>query len=905
MKPRPATSPVRRFLRGLANTALYLLLPCQLALLWFVSREGPLELPGMVAQSLEERCAEAGGRLHARRYLLTPQRTLVAEDVTLEVAGLPGEVFTAARIEAGLRLTGPNRGLTSLRITEGRIWCPPSAAGRGERTLLLDRLHGELLREGRWWQARLLMRAGKFNLDFTGTLPVGLATAPPNPPPAGPSRPPAETLRTALHEAEQWLNWSARSGGGSVHLVGTGRADGGVDLRAEGILGDDWLDERLGVVRLGAPRCSAQLRLDAQGRPGDWTIEAEARDLESQGRGARRIALTASGRGLDAAAWRAVARATDIQGLGLPAADLRLEAFGDERAPWRAQVRTAASAADLSWRRLPDGTSEVRCPRATLSLEELKGIPAFRTGLADAGLTLDGALLLADAEVRCAPETWAVRSAGGRVAFGGLHALGLDAAGIAPGAGASLNADFRYEATAADYPLTLTRLDLAGVRGEAHCSLRAAGPFRLNLRGPIAPPSLDTLLGPWWVQLWSLFGLSERPHAVIEVEGAWGRPLSTTTRGAVTLADFRFMQAPFRSVAVRIDADAHRTWIGLGRLAGGSTEADGAVDGTVTWDWSKPIALAGPNVQVTGNLQPWVAATIAGPELGNSLRALALPATRRLRVEVTPGADAQPVVVAKVQCAAPFQAWGVDSAHLELGLRSAGPRLMVEGDLDLADGRAHLELSGDLLRAPRVKLDLTGADFAKVSALAGKLTKAPAAAPPPAPRTSLARLDLRFDGSVDLAQPILLRGQGSFLLRDPELKKVRVLGGLSKVLETIGVGATSYELQKAQGRYGCLGGKVYFPDLVLTGEGARLELAGEVDLEGATLNFIGDFSLPPDGSPNPLQWLNLNRAFVALTKIRVKGPLADPSTTALPRLKDLLKSNENKDLGAIPPALSE
>ena len=287
------------------------------------------------------------------------------------------------------------------------------------------------------------------------------------------------------------------------------------------------------------------------------------------------------------------------------------------------------------------------------------------------------------------------------------------------------------------------------------------------------------------------------------------------------------------------------------------------------------------------------------------MRALELPPTRGLQVEVTPGADAQPMVVAKVQCAAPFQAWGIDSAHLDLAIRSEGSRLKVGGDLDLADGRAHLELSGDLLHAPKVKLDLAGADFARLSAMVGKLTKAPAAAAPPAPRTSLARLDLSFDGSVDLGHPTLLRGQGRFLLKDPELKKVRVLGGLSKVLESIGVGATSYELQTAEGRFGCLGGKAYFPDLVMNGEGARLQLAGEVDLAGPYVNFIGDFSLPSQGSRNPLQWLNLNRALVALTKIRVNGPLSDPSTTALPRLKDLLKSNENKDLGAIPPALSE
>ena len=908
MKPRPATSPVRRFLRGLANTALYLLLPCQLLLLWVVTRDGPIELPGVVARLLEDEVADVGGRLHASRYLLTPRRTLVAQDVALEVAGMSGEILTASRLEVGLRLAGKNRGLTSLRITGGRLWCPATASTRGQRTLLLDQVHADLRHEGRWWQAQLQGRAGKFTFAFAGTLPGGMLAAPKTHTEAG-----AESggdIGAVLRTAETYLNWADRTGGGSLHLTGAGRADGGVDLAGEAQLGDHWIDEQLGIARFTRPRFEAQARLDAQGRPGAWRFAAAAQDLESQGRRARAVSITATGEGLDPRAWRAEGRVTEAQGFGFAGVELDVAASSAEQGG-RGRVRTATSAADVSWRRLADGSSQLLCPSATLSAEDLGRIPAVRTALTEGGVGLEGAILLADLDVRFAPEAWTVRGATGRISCGGLRALGLGAEAIAPGAGSGLNADVRFDDAAPDFPLVLGRLDLAGVRGEAHCSLRAGGPFRLNLRGELAPPCLDRLLGDWWIQLWGLFRLTAKPHAIIEVEGAWGQPLSTTTRGITTLAGFRFMQAPFRSVAVRIDADARRTRIGLERLAGGDQEADGAVDGLVTWDWSKPLAEAGPRVHVEGNLQPWIAATIAGPALGTSLKALELPPTRQLVVDVAPGGGAQPDVTAKVRCAEPFRAWGLDSAHLEVTVRSSGPKLGVAADLDLAAGRAHLDLSGDLsgdlLRAPQVNLNLQGCDFAKVGALVSQLTRSQPTDPGSAPtaRNSIARLDLRFSGIVDLEQPTQLRGRGDFLLNDPELKKVRVLGGLSSALEAIGVDATSYELLTAQGSFGCLGGKAYFPDLVLAGKDAQLKLAGEVDLTGPTLNFLGDFSLASRGSFNPLELLNLNRLLIALTKVRVKGPLSNPSTTALPKLKDMVKSKEDKDLGKMPPALLE
>ena len=905
MNPRPASSPVRRFLRGLANVALGLLLPCQLLLLWVVTREGPVELPGAVGRYLSDQGAELGLRLHARRYLLTPQRTLIAEDFAAEIEGLSGEVFTADRVEIGLRLTGTARGLASLRVVEGRLWCPASIARRAERTLLIDRLRCHLVREGRWWQANVSARAGRLTVDLAGTLPGGLFAAPTTAP-TGPRRPPAESCAVILRQAESALAWPARTAGGWLSVVSTGRPEGGALLVASGTLANDWADEKLGLIRIAEPRLKAQLQLDAQGGLGSWNLDLAAQDLDGQGHQARGLVLAVAGQGIEPRLVHGTLRLHGVQSSGLAGVEARLDGSGDPTRPWHLDLRTAASQVDLAWRPTAGSGGEFRSAAATLALEDLRRFPLVRDALTKAGLGLEGRLLLADLRVVCDEGTWAIRSVAGRAAFSGLQALGITSDAIAPGRALPLTTEFHYDPAAQDFPLKLTAVNLAGIRGEALCATQDGGAYRLNLRGELAPGSLDGLLGDWWKELWKTFLLTARPHAVIEVEGRWGGPTHTTTRGAVLLQDFQYREAPFRSVEVRVDANPRRTWIGLRRLAGGTTVDDGQVDGAVSWDWANPLAAVGPCVHVEGNLQPWIAARLAGPELATTLRPLVMPPSRRLVVDVAPSAPGVLDVTATVHCDDPVVAWGVASAHLDLTVRSAAQQLGVVAELDLASGRAHLDLTGDVTRAPKVALRLKGCDPVKLSALLGQFSKttAPPTSPPPA-RTAIAQLDLGFAGSIDLAHPTLLRGRGDFTLRDPELKKVRILGGLSRALEKVGVQATSYELDSARGTFGCLDGIAYFPDLLLTGAQAELKLVGEVDLNGPSVNFLGDFTLPSKGSLNPLEILNLNRALVAMTKIRVKGPLSDPNTSALPRLKDILKYNEDKDLGKIPPSLRE
>ena len=309
-------------------------------------------------------------------------------------------------------------------------------------------------------------------------------------------------------------------------------------------------------------------------------------------------------------------------------------------------------------------------------------------------------------------------------------------------------------------------------------------------------------------------------------------------------------------------------------------------------------------MRAEGDIQPWIAARCAGKEFGEALRGLALPADRRFTLLLTPGVK-RPDVRTTIACKGAFTAWGVAAADLQAETANTDEGMRIGAKLGLAGGTATLGLDGDPLHRSQLTLGLKGCDVAKVGQLLGELSGEGAKGPAPAPRDSVGRLDLDFKGQLELEKPRLIRGLGTFSLTDPELKKVRLLGGISNVLEAIGVGATTYELTQAKGRWGCLDGRAYFPDLAISGPQARLDLRGEVDLQKAILDFEGDFSLPRKEGFNPLDLINLNRALVSLTKIKLKGPISKPETTAIPTLKDIIKSKKDNDLGTIPASIQE
>jgi hypothetical protein len=905
MKARSGIPTLSRFLRGLTNTCLLLLLPVQLGLAWLAGHDGPVRLPDFVVEALTERLAAHGVEARARALWILPDLTLAADDVTVAFTGLTGDVFTAARAEVALRPTSLLAGElapTRLRLNGARLWCPASVAREGRRRSLVDELTLDIAKEGRWVSLRTAqIRAGKITCHVSGELPAGLlragpATKEPEPLP--------RRLAGILGVLDATLAAAEGSGGAAVTIRCSGRSDGTAELSAQALLGDEYA-EQLGRISLRGLRLQAVARLAADGALRDWSLAGEAETAawrDGATLTARRASIRVRGDGV-AGDIRAAAELADVRFGEIFCPQVRLD--GSRRSadsPWTLGFRahTAASFADGTLKTMPDGNRRIGISHAMVSGLEVAAHPSLTPILLATGIDLRGDLLLRDGEITLAPDGRLLR-AEGEAGLSGFRGLGLSAEAISPGHDLPLRTRFDFAPDRGEQPLRLRDLRLASVTGEADCAVVEGGAFRLTLHGDLAPASLDRVLGNWWTDLWRSFLVRENPYAFIEVQGRWGA-LTSRTRGRVLMRGFDFMGAPFRRVEVGVDADERRTLIGLHRLRGGSTDSDGEVEGSATWDWSKPGALAGPVVKAAGDLQPWIAARCAGKNFGDALQGLVLPAGRRFTLDLAPlqgGLD----IRTTIESEAAFNAWGIAGRGLKVTTQSQSGGMQIDARLDLADGDAELRLDGDPLRLTDFVLTLKNCDPAQLGRIMHDLGE-----PSVAPATKAegrGRLDLAFKGRIDLAKPREIRGLGTYALHDPELKKVRLLGGISSVLEAVGVGATTYDLDRATGTFGCLGGRAFFPDLTITGLQARLDLVGEIDLRDMTLNFAGDFSLPRKQGFNPLDIINLNRALVSLTKIKLEGPVSQPKTRAIPTLEDIVKPNKDNDLGKIPPGILE
>ncbi len=779
---------------------------------------------------------------------------------------------------------------TGLTVSDAQVRLPGPLTPDGRPRSIADRFDCEVVREGRWLvirSARLRVRG--MTAFLSGEVPVPTIVA------GGRN---GDGLTSALKSAEAWISDAGDFGIRSVEVRARSDEAGGATLRIEALAQPAISPPSPTPVRIEGLRIAASVGVRPDAGLGDWALEADAAQA-SAAIGDVRMNL----RGLRVAAspeprsggFRIIAKTDEALAAGLPTARLEWDTLvGREgAAETRFLLRTAGSRASGSLKTEGRAWRELALDRADLCSEEVLSVAPLRKALADAGIALSGSVTLRETRLT-ADAAGGLAQATGAADLSGFSALGLSSASIAPGAALPISARFDFDAARGPRPLRLTELQLATVRGEAEVAVRAGGPFILHLRGELAPACLDDVLGRWWTDLWSMFRTNARPYALIDVEGEWTKP-GARTSGRVKLEDFEFMGAPFRRVEVAVDAGGDRTVIGLEDLAGGDTPADGSVDGKAEWDWNLPPDKAGPYVDVAGDLAPWIAASCAGKAFGESLKGLRLPAGRRLRVLVRPGKDG-PEVSSEISAPGLSEAWGFPLRDLRAQSEGAGDRMRILSDFTLADGRARLTVSGDVLRRPKVDFELSGARRQPLmAALGGAGSVGP----------DKALLDLSFKGDLDLKAPRQLKGTGAYRLTDPDLRKIRIWGGVSGFLEELGINATTYDLSEAKGTFGCMAGKAYFPDMSISGPQSVLSLSGEADLEGGGLNFIGDLSLLNQSSIPLIGLLNPNRALISLTKIRVKGTFSEPATSVLPRLSDLVKYNQENDLGKIPPVLLE
>lgn len=586
---------------------------------------------------------------------------------------------------------------------------------------------------------------------------------------------------------------------------------------------------------------------------------------------------------------RAWVRIDDQLGLRLLADGARLEGSGEASlaaaGAWHPgdvtrvhlQAETAASRLEAE---LELGLGEIRLRdvNARIAAADLGCVAPLAAGARQAGIDLCGTV-----EVLGAEATWTQGALGltrGAFAFSASGWGEIRPALVRPEqARPVFQGDWLINPT--ENRLALTRLDLAGIRGEIRGGLRAGDPFDLRLVSaegqPVNPSCLNTLLGAWWIELWSRFDLSthgNRPEADVRVVGCWGQPESIRTTVRARLRRFGFMNARFLEADLWVFADARETQVNVDQLRGELDGRDaGTVKGNLRWDWRRLEHRSEPDILFVGDLDPLCALRLHDPALAARLHDWDFG---RANIRVALGPD-RPLQVS-LHATQPARLGGIPveryTAEAQLDPMTPGHLLLnVQGGVE--GGRVSLKVAGNLTSDNRVELAVEHWSRTGAERLIARLR----GAEPPVVRPDNTLLSLRYAGRCDFASPWATEGEGRIQLADPDLKTLRLLGPLSSALDLIGLSFSSYDLDRAEAVFECRQGAARLNPLNLEGEDALVNLRGTLDLQSGALRLKGGLKLKDSGW-GPLKILNPNRLIANMISIDVGGNVNKPEVKA-------------------------
>jgi len=914
MSEDKSSSRFKKIARGLGTVILVFLLLFQLLILWVANNQIPVRLPESVSQIILHQAAQEGIKLQARNFWIQPDLSLAVDDITVEIEGITGEVFTAERVEFQISPSSlfflkisPQR----FNLRGGKIICPASISQIGEKHLLLEDLRVDLVRKGNWLMAPVCRtRSGNFVVSLEGELPLNLLSVQNNL--VNQSEPSTETIaqstRRYLSALEEMVALTKEAGGGSIQIDANGQATGGAELKLQAVLANHEITTSAANFQARTLEILGSIQINKKGLIDKWSLQTAVDYLSYKNYSIKHILVEMTGSEqnrlvsghiigvdgslpqLDGIQFRAQFTPKIINGTS------------GIRAVFESQSRESEAVGELSWFNTsasPVGDFSWTINYAQISANELNAFSSIKELLQKSRVKLNGYIGLSQTQIKHDQQfKWAE----GEISFTGLDALGVSQKSLSSNPDLAMVTRFSFSPERKPFPLQLKNLQLTTIRGELDCALEPRGEFNLRLRGDVHPNTLNEVLGQWWVDTWKMFEIKKDPRATIDVVGRWG-DMSAAVKGRARMDDFTLLTAPFRQVTLSVDTSSEYTRIGVEELAGGRTEEDGSVHGNITWDWRKPAALAGPVISLRGNLQPWIAADCSTDSFAEILKKIELPSSHSFDLFVTPTENGLNVE-ANAQCIEPFKAWGVESRNFKINVVSKNNVISARSSFILADGEVKFELNGKNPHESEIFLELKNCDTLKITRLTEKLKGVKAGSVEMFKPGS--NLNFNFHGTIDIDNPMEIKGLGSFDLYSPDLKKIRILGGLSAILESLGIEATTYTLDHINGHFGCTDGTAYFPDLMIMGSQSYLGLNGEIHLKDSDVDFNGQFTVPKSGSFTPLQLLNLSRNLVNNTKITVKGPISTPKTDANPPWLSLFfKSIIKKDLGKIPDSLME
>jgi hypothetical protein len=381
----------------------------------------------------------------------------------------------------------------------------------------------------------------------------------------------------------------------------------------------------------------------------------------------------------------------------------------------------------------------------------------------------------------------------------------------------------------------------------------ASSRFALNATGSTFPAALDNLLGPWWQRIFAHIDAPDPPAADVTVWGLWRdrEAIHSMTWVRGDGARYRGVAVPWLEVRVRSNGD----WAYLEHLEG--RFAEGTVSGRIGWRQQVEAGQARPMVLELRSDAPWslvrAATGVAGLER--------LDISGRPQVEArgtlwrTPVEQGEPGEVDADEAVLPELALrlrhpegslylnGIELRNLGLEGSLVGETLdfgRVTGELagGVFTGRATFRNWGDPEQVTRqLDMQLFDAEYAAALAtLAGLLGESQRPAATLLEEGVGGRLDadfsLRIGGSLEAS-----RGAGLATLRQARIGRIHIFGGLSRVLDSMGLGFSTLELNDGTAQWRFTGSDLEITECLITGPVLNLRLAGQVDLARRDLDM--------------------------------------------------------------------
>lgn len=412
--------------------------------------------------------------------------------------------------------------------------------------------------------------------------------------------------------------------------------------------------------------------------------------------------------------------------------------------------------------------------------------------------------------------------------------------------------------------------------------------YRMLLKGRLRPAEINGWFrGDWWLNFWNArFAFpAAPPSAEIDLQGRWREPLRTAYFGSSEARGATVWGGDFEDVRATVFVRPNFThgWDLVGTRAGGQQRLTGSF---------KRLAEPGSRdlgrfeFDFTSNVEPAVVGRMLEGKADDILASLRLTAPPQVHAWGLLGDTISYQFNGTAATSLHYYGFPLDSAQVSGAVVGNDVRLdAVEFATagGRGSGKASVYGTGNQ-RLLGFDLYLNGADLARsIRAVeeyrAYDTGQKPAAVAESAfmKRAEGGRLNVGLSATGRPGELSTFLGNGNASLTGAELAEIHLFGLLSQVLSAVSLNFSSLKLDEARTSFRLDGGRLYFPDLRISGRSAVIDARGNFTFDTTALDFTARFK-PYEENRNLLTGVIgiVINPLTSILELKLTGPISKP-----------------------------